>query len=98
MRSREVLYLTPSTVTQVPTTVTQAPSTVAQLPGTLAQVPSTATQVLTTVTQALSIVTQAVMLSTCIREVPSLNPAGTPNTPRLSCLSTVLPGKLRDSN
>jgi hypothetical protein len=51
-----------------------------------------------TATYALSTVTEAVILSTCVREVPSLNPAGTLNTARFLYLSSVLPGKLRESN
>ena len=47
-----------------------------------------------TATFALSSVTEAVILSTCVREVPSLNHAGTLSTSRLLYLSSVLPGKL----
>lgn len=51
-----------------------------------------------TATYALSTVNEAVILSICVREVPSLNHAGTLNTARFLYLSSVLPGKLRESN
>jgi len=94
-------------VTQAPSTVTQAqetdPSTeychvtVTQASDTHLSTenfdPSTVTA-----SYAFSTVTEAAILSTCVREVPSLKHAGTLNTIRFLYLSPVPPGKLRESN
>jgi hypothetical protein len=51
-----------------------------------------------TASYALSTVTETVILSTCVRDVPSSNHAGTLNIARFLYLSSVVPGKLREGN
>jgi len=127
VRSLEVLYVTPSTLTKAPSaliqtsrlwlkhrTFTQEPDTVTQARKTdttteycnvtVTETPNAHSSTehfessTVTATYALSTVTEAVILSTCGREVPSLNHAGTLNTARFLYLSSVLPGKSCDSN